>query len=166
MGDNGRLEFDYISNNRAPFDASPIEEQAFLTFVKQHVCITRGSTEIDADMLQIAREQFNRFDVDGSGSVDSGEIQGMLAAVGFKIAKDMTRRSSHRRNSIGEAGRFVGEWEYSISEAEVVALVGEADKDKSGEVEWEEFLTIWQKLQYKKKIADTKAMFLQFDKDG
>jgi hypothetical protein len=42
----------------------------------------------------------------------------------------------------------------------------EADNDGSGEVEWSEFLGLWQKVKHLRKVAEVRALFDEFDTDG
>ncbi|CAH1788764.1 unnamed protein product [Owenia fusiformis] len=89
--------------------------------------------------LEIARYRkvFDRLDRDGSGSISSGELKVALEEVG------------HRP-----------------SDEEVQELVKQIDTDGNGEVEWEEFLAIFQTKPKKKHTeASLRKAFDKIDKD-
>ncbi|CAH1788765.1 unnamed protein product [Owenia fusiformis] len=83
------------------------------------------------------REVFNMFDLDGSGSISSGELKVALEEMGFVP-----------------------------SDEEVQVLLRQIDADGSGQVEWEEFLAMFQAKPKKQHTeASLRKAFRKLDKD-
>ncbi len=70
----------------------------------------RKETPVDLEALQVWEDAFKKFDYDNSGSIDKGELKKAMKALGR-----------------------------SITEAEAVSMMEEADADRSGEIDFMEF---------------------------
>ena len=70
----------------------------------------RKETPVDLEALQVWEDAFKKFDYDNSGSIDKGELKKAMKALGR-----------------------------SITDAEAVSMMEEADADKSGEIDFMEF---------------------------
>ena len=75
---------------------------------------------LSADAEEKLREQLNeifkKFDADGSGQVDTEEISAMLSSLGMLVQPSIVKQ-----------------------------MMTEADTDKSGEIDFEEFFTVMKK---------------------
>ena len=105
---------------------------------------------MDEDQALEAKVAFERFDVDGSGSVNTEEIKTILSdlGVGADVGQDWQPDSE------------------MPSTEEIDEMIRNADADQTGEVEWSEFLGLWAKIQHYVHLGELKQQFQSFDKDG
>jgi len=84
------------------------------------------------------RSVFNTFDADGSGAIDEKELKQALDAMGYKPSDD-----------------------------DVKAMIAEVDADRSGKIEWSEFLkSLERKPKKQHKEAELRKAFKEIDTDG
>merc|ERR1712166_299998 len=89
------------------------------------------------EMRAEIREAFELFDTDGSGSIDSKELKVAMRALGFEPKKE-----------------------------EIIKMIAEVDKDGSGEVDFDEFMTMMTaKMGDKDVKEDWAKAFRVFDED-
>jgi len=69
--------------------------------------------ELSEEQIQEIKDAFNLFDTDGSGSIDAKELHVAMTALGFEPKKE-----------------------------EILLMITEIDKDGSGTIEFEEFLSM------------------------
>lgn len=92
---------------------------------------------LSEEEIEEIREAFNLFDTDGSGTIDPKELKAAMQSLGFE-AKNQT----------------------------IYQMIGDIDKDGSGEIDFEEFLDMMTaKMSDKDSREDIMKVFNLFDDD-
>merc|ERR1719498_628064 len=92
---------------------------------------------LSEEEIEEIREAFNLFDADGSGTIDPKELKAAMQSLGFE-AKNQT----------------------------IYQMINDIDKDKSGEIDFEEFLDMMTaKMSDKDSKEDITKVFNLFDDD-
>ncbi|GMH66141.1 hypothetical protein TL16_g12683 [Triparma laevis f. inornata] len=92
---------------------------------------------LSEEEIEEIREAFNLFDTDGSGTIDPKELKAAMQSLGFE-AKNQT----------------------------IYQMIGDIDKDGSGEIDFEEFLDMMTaKMSDKDSREDIQKVFNLFDDD-
>jgi Ca2+-binding EF-hand superfamily protein len=92
---------------------------------------------VSEEDIEEIREAFNLFDTDGSGTIDPKELKAAMQSLGFE-AKNQT----------------------------IYQMIGDIDKDGSGEIDFEEFLDMMTaKMSDKDSREDIMKVFNLFDDD-
>lgn len=89
--------------------------------------------------MEVLKQAFDLFDVDGSNSIDENELKDAMLALGFEASKQ-----------------------------DVARIMAEIDKDGSGTIDFEEFLNMMRtKMLEEKDMEDELSrIFYIFDDDG
>jgi calmodulin len=96
------------------------------------------SVQLTPNQIEDCASAFSLFDKDGSGDIDGSELMEVLAALGTPV-----------------------------SEAEAREMVAEVDADKSGSIDFPEFLTMMSKKLASDDLEDeVRLAFGRFDEDG
>ena len=94
--------------------------------------------ELSENQKQEIKNAFDLFDTSGSGTIEKKELKVALYALGFTPSKEDLNK-----------------------------LIGDFDKDKSGRIDFAEFLDIMiTKMSEKDSVAELEKAFLLFDLDG
>lgn len=92
---------------------------------------------LSADEVEEIREAFNLFDTDGSGTIDPKELKTAMQSLGFE-SKNQT----------------------------IYQMIGDIDKDGSGEIDFDEFLDLMTaRMSDKDSKEDIQKVFTLFDDD-
>lgn len=98
----------------------------------------RGRQDLTEEQRQEIKEAFDLFDTDKTGTIDYHELKIALRALGFDIKK-----------------------------AEVISLMNEYDRGKTGNIEYQDFLDICtEKINARDPIEEIRKAFKLFDEDG
>eukprot|EP00918_Siedleckia_nematoides_P087827 GHVU01193067.1.p1 GENE.GHVU01193067.1~~GHVU01193067.1.p1 ORF type:complete len:152 (-),score=31.94 GHVU01193067.1:399-854(-) len=93
--------------------------------------------ELSPEELTMVRELFDELDVDGNGTLEHQDIMKVMDKMGVKV-----------------------------SEAEAKAIIAKADKDNSGSVCFDEFVTSLCEEARRVRVSRLRRAFQQIDEDG
>ncbi|KAM7250525.1 hypothetical protein ACFE04_022408 [Oxalis oulophora] len=100
---------------------------------RQHGLTTQKRQEI--------KEAFELFDTDGSGTIDAKELNVAMRALGF----EMTEEQKISPEDIKRIAKELGE---NFTDQEIKEMIEEADKDRDGEVNFDEFMRMMKRTAY------------------
>ncbi|KAL0332883.1 UNVERIFIED_CONTAM: putative calcium-binding protein CML13 [Sesamum calycinum] len=90
---------------------------------------------------QEIKEAFELFDTDGSGTIDAKELNVAMRALGFEMSEE-------GKISAADVQRIARELGENFTEKEIQGMIDEADRDRDGEVNAEEFMRMMRRTSY------------------
>ena len=126
---------------------------------------------LSTEEIQGLKQMFNNMDTDGSGTITYEELKSGLSRLGSKLSESEIKQlmdavSTLNTISFSNAVILLFFFFSLGSQRNVLFLSGQADVDKSGTIDYIEFITATMHRHRLEKEENLYKAFQYFDKDG